>query len=42
MKNLDLDYQVVVGGSEAALLGRASGSAQENKDPAARLLYTPQ
>ena len=41
MKNLDLDYKVVVGGSEAALL-QSFRSAQENKTPLLAYFYTPQ
>jgi glycine betaine/proline transport system substrate-binding protein len=41
VKNLDLDYQVVVGGSEAALL-QSFRSAQENKTPLLAYFYTPQ
>src|SRR5689334_6402201 len=41
VKNLDLDYQVVVGGSEAALL-QSFRNAQENKKPLLAYFYTPQ
>ena len=41
VKNLDLDYKVVVGGSEAALL-TSLRSAQENKKPLLAYFYTPQ
>ena len=41
VKNLDLDYKVVVGGSEAALL-TSFRSAQENKTPLLAYFYTPQ
>jgi len=41
VKNLDLDYQVVVGGSEAALL-QSFRSAEENKTPLLAYFYTPQ
>ena len=41
VKNLDLDYQVVVGGSEAALL-TSFRSAEENKTPLLAYFYTPQ
>jgi glycine betaine/proline transport system substrate-binding protein len=41
VKNLDLDYEVVVGGSEAALL-TSFRSAQENKTPLLAYFYTPQ
>jgi len=41
VKNLDLDYQVVVGGSEAALL-QSFRQAQENKKPLLAYFYTPQ
>jgi glycine betaine/proline transport system substrate-binding protein len=41
VKNLDLDYQVVVGGSEAALL-TSFKNAQENKTPLLAYFYTPQ
>lgn len=41
VKNLDLDYEVVVGGSEAALL-TSFRSAEENKTPLLAYFYTPQ
>ena len=41
VKNLNLDFQVVVGGSEAALL-ESFRSAQENKTPLLAYFYTPQ
>ena len=41
VKNLDLNYQVVVGGSEAALL-QSFRSAEENKTPLLAYFYTPQ
>ena len=41
VKNLNLDYQVVVGGSEAALL-QSFRSAEENKTPLLAYFYTPQ
>ncbi|MDQ3307755.1 MAG: glycine/betaine ABC transporter substrate-binding protein, partial [Actinomycetota bacterium] len=41
VKNLDLDYEVVVGGSEAALI-EAFRSAQENKTPLLAYFYRPQ
>ncbi|GAA2140888.1 ABC transporter substrate-binding protein [Nocardioides koreensis] len=41
VKNLDLNYQVVVGGSEAALL-QSFRSAQENKTALLAYFYTPQ
>ena len=41
VKNLDLDYQVVVGGSEAALL-TSFRSAEENRTPLLAYFYTPQ
>ncbi len=41
VKNLDLDYKVVVGGSEAALL-TSFRSAEENKTPLLAYFYTPQ
>ena len=41
VKNLDLDYEVVVGGSEAALL-TSLRNAQENKTPLLAYFYTPQ
>jgi glycine betaine/proline transport system substrate-binding protein len=41
VKNLDLNYQVVVGGSEAALL-QSFRSAQENETPLLAYFYTPQ
>ena len=41
VKNLDLDFQVVVGGSEAALLTSLK-NAQENKTPLLAYFYTPQ
>lgn len=41
VKNLDLDYQVVVGGSEAALLTSLK-NAEKNKTPLLAYFYTPQ
>ncbi|MBA2640096.1 MAG: ABC transporter substrate-binding protein [Nocardioidaceae bacterium] len=41
VKNLDLDYKVVVGGSETALI-EAFRSAQENKTPLLAYFYEPQ
>jgi len=41
VENLDLDYEVVVGGSEAALI-EAFRSAQENKTPLLAYFYRPQ
>jgi glycine betaine/proline transport system substrate-binding protein len=41
VKNLDLNYQVVVGGSEAALL-QSFRSAEENETPLLAYFYTPQ
>jgi len=41
VKNLNLDYQVVVGGSEAALL-QSFKSAEKNKTPLLAYFYTPQ
>ena len=41
VKNLDLDYQVVVGGSEAALL-TSFKNAEKNKTPLLAYFYTPQ
>jgi glycine betaine/proline transport system substrate-binding protein len=41
VKNLDLNYQVVVGGSEAALL-TSFKNAQQNKKPLLAYFYTPQ
>jgi glycine betaine/proline transport system substrate-binding protein len=41
VKNLDLDYQVVVGGSEAALL-TSFRSAQKNQTALLAYFYTPQ
>ena len=41
VKNLNLDYQVVVGGSEAALI-QSFRSAQDNKTPLLAYFYTPQ
>jgi glycine betaine/proline transport system substrate-binding protein len=41
VKNLHLDYQVVVGGSEAALL-QSFKSAEKNKTPLLAYFYTPQ
>jgi len=41
VKNLDLDYKVVVGGSEAALI-EAFRSAEENKTPLLAYFYEPQ
>jgi glycine betaine/proline transport system substrate-binding protein len=41
VKNLDLDYQVVVGGSEAALL-ESFKNAEKNKTPLLAYFYTPQ
>jgi len=41
VKNLDLDYKVVVGGSEAALL-TSLRSAEQNKKPLLAYFYTPQ
>ena len=41
VKNLDLDFKVVVGGSEAALL-TSFRTAQENKTPLLAYFYTPQ
>jgi len=41
VQNLDLDYKVVVGGSEAALL-QSFRSAEENKTPLLAYFYTPQ
>ena len=41
VKNLDLNYQVVVGGSEAALL-QSFRSAEKNKTPLLAYFYTPQ
>jgi glycine betaine/proline transport system substrate-binding protein len=41
VKNLDLDYKVVVGGSETALI-EAFRSAEENKTPLLAYFYEPQ
>jgi glycine betaine/proline transport system substrate-binding protein len=41
VKNLNLDYQVVVGGSEAALL-QSLKNAEKNKTPLLAYFYTPQ
>lgn len=41
VKNLDLNYEVVVGGSEAALI-EAFRSAEENKTPLLAYFYQPQ
>ncbi len=41
VKNLDLNYQVVVGGSEAALI-QSFRSAEENKTPLLAYFYEPQ
>lgn len=41
VNNLDLDYQVVVGGSEAALL-TSFKNAEKNKTPLLAYFYTPQ
>ena len=41
VKNLDLNFQVVVGGSEAALL-QSFRSAEANKTPLLAYFYTPQ
>src|SRR6185436_16079476 len=41
VKNLDLDYQVVVGGSEAALI-QSFRQAEENKTPLLAYFYEPQ
>jgi glycine betaine/proline transport system substrate-binding protein len=41
VKNLDLNYQVVVGGSEAALI-QSFKSAEENKTPLLAYFYEPQ
>jgi glycine betaine/proline transport system substrate-binding protein len=41
VKNLHLDYQVVVGGSEAALL-ESFKNAEKNKTPLLAYFYTPQ
>jgi len=41
VKNLNLDYQVVVGGSEAALL-QSFKSAEKNKTPLLAYFYEPQ
>ena len=41
VKNLDLDYQVVVGGSEAALI-QSFKSAEQNKTPLLAYFYEPQ
>jgi glycine betaine/proline transport system substrate-binding protein len=41
VKNLNLDYQVVVGGSEAALL-QSFKNAEKNKTPLLAYFYTPQ
>ena len=41
VKNLDLDYKVVVGGSEAALI-QSFRSAEENKEPLLAYFYEPQ
>jgi glycine betaine/proline transport system substrate-binding protein len=41
VKNLDLNYQVVVGGSEAALLTSLK-NAEKNKTPLLAYFYTPQ
>ena len=41
MENLDLNYQVVVGGSETALI-EAYRSAEENKTPLLAYFYQPQ
>jgi glycine betaine/proline transport system substrate-binding protein len=41
VKNLNLDFEVVVGGSEAALLTSLK-NAQENKTPLLAYFYTPQ
>ena len=41
VKNLDLDYEVVVGGSEAALI-QSFRSAEDNKTPLLAYFYEPQ
>jgi glycine betaine/proline transport system substrate-binding protein len=41
VKNLDLDYKVVVGGSEAALI-QSFRSAEENQEPLLAYFYEPQ
>jgi glycine betaine/proline transport system substrate-binding protein len=41
VKNLDLDYKVVVGGSEAALI-QSFRSAEDNKKPLLAYFYEPQ
>jgi glycine betaine/proline transport system substrate-binding protein len=41
VKNLNLDYQVVVGGSEAALI-QSFRSAEKNKTPLLAYFYEPQ
>jgi glycine betaine/proline transport system substrate-binding protein len=41
VKNLDLDYQVVVGGSEAALI-QSFRSAEDNEKPLLAYFYEPQ
>jgi glycine betaine/proline transport system substrate-binding protein len=41
VKNLDLDYKVVVGGSEAALI-QSFRSAEDNKTPLLAYFYEPQ
>ena len=41
VKNLDLDYKVVVGGSEAALI-QSFKQAEENKTPLLAYFYEPQ
>jgi glycine betaine/proline transport system substrate-binding protein len=41
VKNLDLDYKVVVGGSEAALI-QSFKSAEDNKTPLLAYFYEPQ
>ena len=41
VKNLDLDYKVVVGGSEAALI-QSFRSAEKNKKPLLAYFYEPQ
>lgn len=41
VSNLDLDYKVVVGGSEAALI-QSFRSAEENEDPLLAYFYSPQ
>jgi len=41
VKNLDLDFQVVVGGSEAALI-QSFKSAEQNKTPLLAYFYEPQ